>query len=127
VTNPQHHNMRRRDLLLGAMGAPAIVAAAAQDSGVNPTVRKSKLQSQRGMIELENQKPGDRDWQLTRVRINEGQFRTSLIEGYCSHQSIEAGETLQLFVSTQPAREFTSGCENVSGNRVPPSKFHGIG
>jgi hypothetical protein len=99
--------MRRRDLLLGAMGAPAIVAAAAQDSGVNPRVQNSKLQSQRGMIELENQKPGDRDWQLTRVRINEGQFRTSLIEGYCSHQSIEAGETLQLFVSTQPAREFT--------------------
>src|ERR1043166_3969455 len=33
-------------------------------------------------------------------------FRTSLIEGYCSHQSVQAGDTLQIMVSTQPAAKF---------------------
>ena len=44
---------------------------------------------------------------MTRVRINDGNYRTSLIEGYCSHQSITAGEELKIFVSTNPARRFT--------------------
>ncbi len=60
-------------------------------------------------IRAENLKPGATDWQLTRVRLDKGikGFRSSLIEGYCSHQSIEAGETLRIFVSTKPARRFT--------------------
>ncbi len=59
-------------------------------------------------VRTENQKPGSYDWQLTRVRTDKGKgFRTSLIEGYCSQQSIEAGETLRWMVSTNPARRFT--------------------
>ncbi|RMF40379.1 MAG: hypothetical protein D6753_11850 [Planctomycetota bacterium] len=57
-------------------------------------------------IVQENQREGTTDWQLTRVRINRGTYRTSLIEGYCSHQSIAAGETLQVFVSTDPASTY---------------------
>ncbi len=58
-------------------------------------------------ITAENSKPGSNDWQLTRMRLdkNEG-IRTSFIEGYCSRQSVKAGETLDIFVSTKPASRF---------------------
>ncbi|MBB5030669.1 N,N-dimethylformamidase beta subunit family domain-containing protein [Prosthecobacter vanneervenii] len=59
------------------------------------------------LITAENSKPGSTDWQLTRMRLdkNEG-IRTSFIEGYCSRQSVKAGETLDIFVSTKPASRF---------------------
>lgn len=56
---------------------------------------------------IENRKPGTTDWQLTRVKINEGNYRTSLIEGYASRQSVLPGEEIAFYVSTRPAREFT--------------------
>ncbi|MBI3682429.1 MAG: hypothetical protein HY235_18780 [Acidobacteria bacterium] len=59
------------------------------------------------LVANENRKPGIRDWQLTNVRPNAGKgYRTSLIEGYCSSQSVEAGQTLRIHVSTNPARRF---------------------
>ena len=60
----------------------------------------------RSAIAEENARPGTTDWQLTRVRINAGRYRTSLIEGYASHQSIRPGETISFFVSTDPPRRF---------------------
>ena len=59
------------------------------------------------LITAENAKPGSHDWQLTRMRLdkNEG-IRTSFIEGYCSRQSVKAGETLDIFVSTKPTARF---------------------
>src|SRR5262245_57214054 len=62
----------------------------------------------RNPIQEENSKPGTTDWQLTRVKLDKGMasFRTSLIEGYCSHQSVQAGDTLQIMVSTAPAAKF---------------------
>ena len=59
------------------------------------------------LITAENSKPGSHDWQLTRMRLdkNEG-FRSSVIEGYCSRQSLKAGESLDIFVSTKPAARF---------------------
>src|SRR5262245_43247164 len=64
--------------------------------------------SKRNVIQEENSKPGSIDWQLTRVKLHKGMasFRASLIEGYCSHQSVQAGETLQIMVSTSPAARF---------------------
>ncbi|MCC6507881.1 MAG: hypothetical protein IT423_02150, partial [Pirellulaceae bacterium] len=32
-------------------------------------------------IQIENQQPGSTDWQLTRVRLDSGQFRSTWIEG----------------------------------------------
>ena len=59
------------------------------------------------LIKKENAKPGARDWQLTRVKLDESTgVRTSLIEGYCSKQSVAAGETIDIMVSTKPARPF---------------------
>lgn len=59
------------------------------------------------LIRKENAKPGSRDWQLTRVKLDEvNGVRSSLIEGYCSKQSVAAGETIDIMVSTKPARPF---------------------
>lgn len=57
-------------------------------------------------IESENALPGATDWQLTRVRADDSGFRSPWIEGYCSRQSVEAGETLDIMVSTNPPRPF---------------------
>ncbi len=57
-------------------------------------------------IQIENRLPGSTDWQLTRVRVDGGQFRSPWIEGYCNRQSVTAGETINIHVSTKPARNF---------------------
>jgi hypothetical protein len=57
-------------------------------------------------IVLENTKEGSTDWQLTRVRSDEAGFRTPWIEGYCNKQSVRAGDSLDIMVSTDPVRDF---------------------
>ncbi|HVJ68875.1 MAG TPA: N,N-dimethylformamidase beta subunit family domain-containing protein, partial [Caulifigura sp.] len=58
-------------------------------------------------IREENAKPGSDDWQLTRVRLDKSDgMRSPAIEGYCSKQSVRAGETLDIFVSTDPPSKF---------------------
>ncbi|MGE3822244.1 MAG: N,N-dimethylformamidase beta subunit family domain-containing protein [Isosphaeraceae bacterium] len=71
-------------------------AAAVADEAPNPT-----------LIRDENRKPGATDWQLTRVRPDRKGFRTPWIEGYCSRQSVKAGESIDVMVSTDPARRYT--------------------
>jgi hypothetical protein len=102
--NNDERRFNRRDVLKGTAAVPFTAAASfvADESLAESPLEKSKP----SLVEVENEKPGSRDWQLTRVRINEGKFRTSLIEGYCSHQSIAAGETLKILVSSKPARKF---------------------
>ncbi len=59
------------------------------------------------MITTENAREGSRDWQLTRMRLDKAEgFRSPLIEGYCSRQSVKAGESLDIFVSTKPTARF---------------------
>lgn len=79
---------------------------AASVAGLGSVAAEQTVVAESNTIAQENARAGDSDWQLTRVRINSGQYRTSLIEGYCSHQSIDAGQTLQIFVSTNPARQY---------------------
>jgi hypothetical protein len=56
----------------------------------------------------ENRLPGARDWQLSRVRLDkQSGVRASTIEGYCSRQSVLAGETIDIFVSTSAPAKFT--------------------
>ncbi len=65
--------------------------------------------AERGAADLvvaENRRPGATDWQLTRVRADRDGFRSPWIEGYCSKQSVKAGETVDIMVSTQPPRPF---------------------
>src|SRR5262245_35751137 len=71
------------------------------------------------LIRTENGKPGSADWQLTRVRVDrttprgqpgaraDGGIRCPAIEGYCSHQSVRAGDRLDIMVSTNPPAAFT--------------------
>lgn len=59
------------------------------------------------IIREENAKPGADDWQLTRVKLDTSTAtRSSLIEGYCSKQSVAAGESIDVFVSTNPPTKF---------------------
>ncbi len=57
-------------------------------------------------IIAENKKEGSIDWQLTRVRVDGEGYRSPWIEGYCSKQSVLAGESIDIMVSTRPARRF---------------------
>jgi len=59
------------------------------------------------LIRRENAKEGSRDWQLTRVALvsNTG-VRAAYIEGYCTRQSVRAGESLGICVSTNPPSKF---------------------
>lgn len=57
-------------------------------------------------IQVENAFPGSTDWQLTRVRLDASGMRSPWIEGYCSRQSVPAGEAIDIMVSTDPPRPF---------------------
>lgn len=58
--------------------------------------------AQPSLIRDENSKPGALDWQLTRVRLDKANYRSPWIEGYCAKQSVLAGESLDIMVSTDP-------------------------
>lgn len=63
--------------------------------------------AERNPIVVENAKAGADDWQITRVRLDSRDgTRSPWIEGYCSKQSVAAGETLDVFVSTNPPVKF---------------------
>lgn len=70
------------------------------------TVNLSQTRGAENVIVQENKKAGSLDWQLTRVRPDSGGFRSSLIEGYCSKQSVAAGEPIDIMVSTDPPSPF---------------------
>ena len=76
------------------------------------------------IISRENRREGARDWQLTRVRFDKSAgFRSPLIEGFCSKQSVAAGESLDILVSTNPPARFTieifrTGCYGGRGARL---------
>lgn len=72
----------------------ASVPVWADDHPENPIVR-------------ENRHAGSTDWQLTRVRTDSrDSVRSSHIEGYCSRQSVLAGGTIDIHVSTDPVQDF---------------------
>src|SRR5262245_50566142 len=85
----------RRALIQGALSAPLATALQVQ--------RRDK-----GLIKRENDRPGALDWQLSKVRLDRRNgFRSPEIEGYCSHQSIEAGDKLRIMVSMRQPGRFT--------------------
>ena len=70
------------------------------------------LSAQSKVIVEENAKPGTTDWILTKVIRGEdepyskGWHRRKLVEGFVSHTSLSAGDSLKVFVSTEPADRF---------------------
>jgi hypothetical protein len=105
MRKPTTEHPSRRDVLQGALGL-----SAALGSGGTPTAQAAdpvRVAAASNLIAEENRKPGSLDWQLTRVRLDtRGGYRSPWIEGYCSHQSVQAGDTLQILVSTTPAARF---------------------
>ena len=87
-------------------GGRSLSSCCAQSIAANFVATAPKVTNESNPIQLENQYPGARDWQLTRVRLDSGGFRSPWIEGYCSRQSVKAGETIDIYVSTNPARQF---------------------
>src|SRR5258707_301714 len=68
----------------------------------------SAQENKAALVAGENSRPGALDWQLTRVRLDKQTgIRAPAIEGYCSRQSVLAGEALDIFVSTNPASRFS--------------------
>lgn len=89
----------RRDFLAAASGSLLLPAGSAEPQAT-AAERTPRL------IVEENRKPGSLDWQLTRVRPDRAGFRSPWIEGYCSRQSVKAGESIDVMVSTDPPRPF---------------------
>jgi len=96
-------NLDRRDTLktLAALGAGAA-------AGAWPRRAAPADEGRRNVIQRENELPGTRDWMLRTPRIDPAtKYRCPWIEGYCSHPSIRAGETISFHVSTNPKSQFT--------------------
>lgn len=96
-------SLPRRDFLRNALAAGALSSAVSSASAAEDS--RTAPQRENPIIE-ENKRPGALDWQLTRVRVDAKGFRSPWIEGYCSHQSVSAGDELQIYVSTAPARKY---------------------
>ncbi len=100
-----HHSsfsMDRRDLLKKA-AATGLASALAPLANVLAEPAKPR----RDLIRAENDKPGTDDWQLQKTRVDpKTRYRCPWIEGYCSHTSIRAGESLAIMVSTNPPSPF---------------------
>ncbi len=94
----------RRKVLKTAVGLGLAGVNAASSRAADPQNPRTAARST--IILDENSKAGSTDWQLTRIRLDKQGFRSPWIEGYCSSQSVEAGDTLDLMISTQPARRF---------------------
>ena len=110
-SNESMRGLNRRDALKGVGAASLGIATGAlgapKDSG------KAAGAPGRDLIQRENAKPGTRDWMLTKTRTVPGKInkillngRSQVIEGYCSANSVRAGEKLQIMVSTNPASTF---------------------
>jgi hypothetical protein len=96
---PSPSEFSRREFLAASATAGLALASATPAPAQSP--------ARPGLIAEENAKAGALDWQLTRVRLDKtGGFRSPLIEGYCSRQSVKAGESIDIFVSTKPPARF---------------------
>ena len=90
---------------LAAIAVAAIIALFLTVESAKADDKSGSLKS--NPITRENSQPGSLDWQLTRVRLDRNQgMRSPWIEGYCSKQSVAAGESIDIMVSTDPPHPF---------------------
>ncbi|HUT94054.1 MAG TPA: hypothetical protein VMY37_31615 [Thermoguttaceae bacterium] len=95
----------RRILLKGVIAMLALTVSGTP--GVRNAFSADRRAAEPNVIQQENALEGATDWQLTRTRVDKPDgCRCVAVEGYCSKQSVAAGEKLQIMVSTQPAAKF---------------------
>jgi hypothetical protein len=103
MSDSQPGLINRRELLKGAaaLSASAIPGAGVVGAaGANPAAQPNPIQR-------ENARQGAADWQLTRIRLDSRDgCRSPAIEGYCSRQSVAAGEKIEIMVSADPAAKY---------------------
>ena len=127
------NGLNRRNLLKSAVAAGVLVTTACggggSGSGSVPgepagSVPDTEQPAADNPIVVENARPGTQDWRLTNTSTDpQTMGRSPAIEGYCSANSIRAGETLQVMVSTNPVsffklEIFRSGYYNGDGGRL---------
>ncbi len=109
---PVESAFSRRDLLRTAVAGSLAISATGAGTTSLGTAQANfagapETAKDRTLIQRENAKEGSLDWQLTRVRADKSDgYRAPDIEGYCSKQSVAAGETLEIMVSTNPPQQF---------------------
>ena len=112
-SNDINNGLHRRDLIKGVTAAS--LGLAAGSIGIPNSLGQTGVSgsSRRNLIQIENAKPGTRDWQLTNARQLPGKINRILdngrcpwIEGYCSANSVRTGEKLSVMVSTNPVSDF---------------------
>lgn len=99
----------RREVIKGA--ATTGLAVATGTGSFALTAQSNPASSD--LIQRENAKKGTRDWLLTKTLTDPEKItpalisgRSPTIEGYCSVNSVRAGEKLQIMVSANPASAF---------------------
>ncbi|MFT5327143.1 MAG: hypothetical protein ACI8P0_005032, partial [Planctomycetaceae bacterium] len=114
--NEEHPiEINRRDLLRNAAAVTLASAVTSAGPGADAVAQERVAETQAPrtasdptLIRRENKKQGSRDWQLTRVRLDKrGGLRCPPVEGYCSKQSVSAGESIDIMVSTDPPQKFS--------------------
>jgi hypothetical protein len=89
-SNNPKHGIHRRDLLKGVTAAGLGLATGALNA---PNIF-GQSSVKKNSIQIENAKPGTRDWLITNHYFDtETWWRSPLIEGYCSELSVSAGDT----------------------------------
>ncbi|MFM7167362.1 MAG: N,N-dimethylformamidase beta subunit family domain-containing protein, partial [Planctomycetaceae bacterium] len=93
----------RRDFLRASggwvLGGPLAAGAVSAGGGV--------AAAGRGVTAAENAREGTADWRLTKTGVDSAsKYRCPWIEGFASRTSVRAGESIQFFVSTNPASAF---------------------
>lgn len=105
----RNQNLHRRNFIKGSVALGLGLASGVigiPNSFAQPAKKKNA-------ILRENKKKGTRDWMLTKTRTVPGMINKDLengrctsIEGYCSANSVRAGEKLKIMVSTNPVSSF---------------------
>lgn len=97
---------RKNQHLLSRRDAIRLGAGTSLSLSLGPNAFAGSQSGKSNRIIEENKKEGTTAWQLTRVRPDKSQHRTTLIEGYCSRQSVSGGEKLDIFVSVDPVKKY---------------------
>ncbi len=93
IMKKKTNSLTRRELIKDAARV-GLAGAFVPLTGVANTSQRKK-----GLIAAENEKEGTTDWQLTYVKSEK--YRSKPIEGYCSKTSLRAGESMDIFISTE--------------------------